>query len=271
MSAPETTSRPSCAFPRWTGAGPEPQRGGSGPEAELERLQLVAHRGGQRVADLVEPLLDQRDLGLPLLEVDGQRGVDVGRVGVQPVQVELVGRPARGRSRSRSRPRCPPGARSSTSAPGCSRRSPGHRKPLVLAAAEPVDVEDPRQLGRRPRPCPRRSSAGSSRRRCSRGRAAWPSGRGARCRPCPAAAAVVSLDSVAPMNVPCCQSRASVTSGTVPARRPPKTIAEIGTPCGSSHSGASTGHCDERGGVAGVGVRGLLVRVRGPVRRRSTR
>ena len=27
-------------------------------------------------------------------------------------------------------------------------------------------------------------------------------------------------------------------------RRPPNRIAEIGTPCGSSHSGASVGHCD---------------------------
>ncbi|SKT86070.1 Uncharacterised protein [Mycobacteroides abscessus subsp. abscessus] len=46
------------------------------------------------------------------------------------------------------------------------------------------------------------------------------------------------------MNTPCCQSRASVTSGTVVLRRPPNRIAEIGTPCGSSHSGARMGHCD---------------------------
>ena len=59
----------------------------------------------------------------------------------------------------------------------------------------------------------------------------------------PVAAAVFSLDSVAPRNVPCCQSRDSVTSGIVSLRRPPKKIAEIGTPFGSSHSGASTGHC----------------------------
>ena len=51
-----------------------------------------------------------------------------------------------------------------------------------------------------------------------------------------------SLPSVAPMNTPCCQSRACVTSGTVVLRRPPNRIAEIGTPCGSSHSGASVGH-----------------------------
>src|SRR3981189_433903 len=58
----------------------------------------------------------------------------------------------------------------------------------------------------------------------------------------PAAAAVVSLLTVAPRNVPCCQPNDSVTSGTTPARRPPKRIASIGTPFGSSHSGAITGH-----------------------------
>src|SRR5258708_6987732 len=57
-------------------------------------------------------------------------------------------------------------------------------------------------------------------------------------------AAVVSLLTVAPRKVPCCQLNASVTSGTIPARRPPKRIASMGTPFGSSHSGAITGHCD---------------------------
>src|SRR5256885_2381880 len=59
----------------------------------------------------------------------------------------------------------------------------------------------------------------------------------------PLAAAVVSEDSVAPMNVPCIQSLDSATSGIVVARRPPKKIADIGTPFGSSHSGARIGHC----------------------------
>ncbi len=59
----------------------------------------------------------------------------------------------------------------------------------------------------------------------------------------PTAAAVVSDDSVAPMNTPCCQSRDSVTSGTVVARRPPNRMAEIGTPFGSSYSSAMIGHC----------------------------
>src|SRR5438067_8823871 len=59
----------------------------------------------------------------------------------------------------------------------------------------------------------------------------------------PTAAAVVSLDSVAPMYTPCVQSRASATSGTVVLRRPPNRIAEIGTPFGSSYSSARIGHC----------------------------
>ena len=59
----------------------------------------------------------------------------------------------------------------------------------------------------------------------------------------PVAAAVVSEESVAPMKVPWVQSRASVTSGMVVLRRPPKRIASIGTPCGSSYSGARIGHC----------------------------
>src|SRR3954453_2941747 len=59
----------------------------------------------------------------------------------------------------------------------------------------------------------------------------------------PVAAAVVSDESVAPMNTPCTQSRASETSGMVVLRRPPKKMAEIGTPFGSLYSGAMIGHC----------------------------
>src|SRR2546421_1883659 len=58
----------------------------------------------------------------------------------------------------------------------------------------------------------------------------------------PTAAAVVSEDSVAPRYTPCTQSRAWVTSGMVVLRRPPKRMASIGTPCGSSYSGARIGH-----------------------------
>src|SRR4051795_13064977 len=49
---------------------------------------------------------------------------------------------------------------------------------------------------------------------------------------------------VAATSTPCCHERASNTSGTWVARRPPKRNAEIGTPLGSSHSGAIDGHCD---------------------------
>src|ERR1700709_1160464 len=45
------------------------------------------------------------------------------------------------------------------------------------------------------------------------------------------------------MKVPWTQSRASVTSGIVVLRRPPKRIASIGTPRGSSYSLASMSHC----------------------------
>ncbi len=59
----------------------------------------------------------------------------------------------------------------------------------------------------------------------------------------PVAAAVVSDDMIEPRNTPCSQSRASCTSGTTVARRPPNRNASIGTPAGSSHSGAIDGHC----------------------------
>src|SRR3954465_8380960 len=49
---------------------------------------------------------------------------------------------------------------------------------------------------------------------------------------------------IEPRNTPCCHDVASVTRGTLVARRPPKRIAEMGTPFGSSHSGAIEGHCD---------------------------
>src|SRR6187549_3589050 len=58
----------------------------------------------------------------------------------------------------------------------------------------------------------------------------------------PTAAAVVSEDRVAPRYTPCTQSRASVTNGTVVLRWPPNRIASIGTPRGSSYSGARIGH-----------------------------
>ena len=57
----------------------------------------------------------------------------------------------------------------------------------------------------------------------------------------PAIAAVVSEPMVAAMYTPSTQLRASVTSGTVVERRPPKMKASIATPAGLSHSGSSAG------------------------------
>src|ERR1700730_146027 len=59
----------------------------------------------------------------------------------------------------------------------------------------------------------------------------------------PVAAAVVSDAMVEPRKTPCSQLNASVMSGTTEDRRPPKRMAEMGTPAGSSHSGAMAGSC----------------------------
>src|SRR5262249_59521231 len=58
----------------------------------------------------------------------------------------------------------------------------------------------------------------------------------------PVAAAVVSDAIVAPRNTPCCQLKDWYTRGMRLARRPPKRMAEIGTPLGFSHSGEIDGH-----------------------------
>ena len=57
----------------------------------------------------------------------------------------------------------------------------------------------------------------------------------------PVAAAVVSEPMVAPTKTPWSQSRLWKTRGATRARRPPKTIAESGTPCGSSQRGDIAG------------------------------
>src|SRR3954470_24093617 len=51
---------------------------------------------------------------------------------------------------------------------------------------------------------------------------------------CPTMAAVVSDATDAATSTPCCQLRASYTSGATSRLRPPNTSAEMGTPCGSS-------------------------------------
>src|SRR5262245_36047727 len=58
----------------------------------------------------------------------------------------------------------------------------------------------------------------------------------------PVAAAVVSDPIVAPRKTPWRQSNDSNTRGATRARRPPKRIAEIGTPSGESNWGEIAGH-----------------------------
>src|SRR6516162_8279328 len=82
----------------------------------------------------------------------------------------------------------------------------------------------------------------------------------------PSAAAVFSEATLAPRNTPWSQPNDSITNGTVVARRPPNRIAEIGTPAGSSHSGAMIGHWAagvvnrEFGCAAGSGESGVQSR-----------
>src|ERR1035438_6165092 len=74
----------------------------------------------------------------------------------------------------------------------------------------------------------------------------------------PVAAAVVSEERIDPKKTPWSQSRDWKISGMTLARRPPKRMASIGTPAGSSHSGAIAGSWDagdvkrELGCAAGV-------------------
>src|SRR5580658_8859568 len=89
----------------------------------------------------------------------------------------------------------------------------------------------------------------------------------------PAAAAVVSEAMMDPRKTPWAQSKDSVTRGTTDRRRPPNKTAEMGTPDGSSHSGAQAGFwAAETVSLAGVssvipshqtspsGVRAVLVK-----------
>ncbi len=79
----------------------------------------------------------------------------------------------------------------------------------------------------------------------------------------PVAAAVVSDPIVAATNTPWFQSKASKTSGATWARRPPKTMAESGTPCGSSHRLDMLGHCRAGTVKRELGCAALPVRFQG--------
>src|ERR1039458_7292872 len=69
----------------------------------------------------------------------------------------------------------------------------------------------------------------------------------------PGAAAVVSEERIDPKKTPWFQSRDWKINGMTLARRPPKRMASIGTPAGSSHSGAIAGAPGAAGGERGLG------------------
>ncbi len=142
---------------------------------------------------------------------------------------------------------------------------PGPQELAVLVLAEPVDVEDLRELRRRR--CVGRSSASGpcSRRGCSRRTAAARTGRSAAGRRCRRRPRSSPSSSSRRGTSPCSQSKASRTSGRTVARRPPKRNASIGTPAGSSHSGGDRRACAAGYREAGVRVRGRHVGVRRPV------
>src|SRR6478752_4926500 len=58
-------------------------------QAMLQRVELILDAGRQLLADELEPLLDLRQLFTPLRDVDCKRGIDIGRVDIQTLEVEI--------------------------------------------------------------------------------------------------------------------------------------------------------------------------------------
>src|SRR5689334_1828520 len=61
-------------------------------EARLEAVELHLQLGREVLAELGEPLLDLRDLGLPLVGVDRERLLELGVAHVEPRGVERLRR-----------------------------------------------------------------------------------------------------------------------------------------------------------------------------------
>src|SRR5919107_1331870 len=126
--------------------------GGSGlAEAFLERVELRPQRGRQLLAEGGEPLLDLRQLLAPLLGVDREAGGEVVGGHVEPVGVERV------RRRDVTDRRLVRGGRALDPLDGPLEHAAVLAEPrpdelALVVAAEPVDVENPRQLpgGRAP-------------------------------------------------------------------------------------------------------------------------
>ena len=85
----------SCDYPRWQStaapgnpdAAVTPCETRSGAEACLQPVELGPEYGGQLLTELLEPFLDLRNLGLPFLDVDPQRGLDCLRSHVEALDV----------------------------------------------------------------------------------------------------------------------------------------------------------------------------------------
>src|SRR5690349_16452935 len=72
----------------WTRTGRSVTAPSAEPQPQFQRVELVPQGARHRIADLGEPLLDQRDLRGPLLRIHLQRGGDLVRRHVQAVDVE---------------------------------------------------------------------------------------------------------------------------------------------------------------------------------------
>ena len=194
----------------WHTCGMQPPSGGLACRASLtcrryarrrcRRLELLAQRPGQLVAELREVLLrpaaarPRSALGVDASAAPRASSAAMSR----PADVERAAAPAR----------APIGVSTASASPSQRRKihastrlfspKPGHRNLPVVVLAEPVDVEDPRQLGGVAARADLEPVARSSRPCCSRRTAASRTGRSAAGRPRPAAAAVVSELIVAP-------------------------------------------------------------------------
>ena len=119
---------------------------GSGAEALLETVELDLQLHGQLVAELREPFLDLRDLGLPLLDVDGERLLELRVRQAEAVDVERLGRRdvADGRL---DRGGLALDALDDPLEDAAVLAEARPQEAAVLVTTEPVDVEDRRQLG----------------------------------------------------------------------------------------------------------------------------
>src|SRR5690349_15220978 len=116
-------------------------------QAGFQGVQLGPQDAGQLVAEPLEPLDDLRDLRAPLVGVDAQGGLDVAGVGVEAGQVERAGS---GHRADRAVDRFA-GTFDAFHDPLQDARvltEAGPEEPAVVAAPEPVHVEDLGQLGR---------------------------------------------------------------------------------------------------------------------------